>query len=136
MSVRKANQINSLSLSLSLAPGCPTTPPVSSSPRDCLRVLQWNAGGLRARSTKLLHFFCPIPSTLSVSRSPILTHLPLSGFLDSLLCNLIVPTPDLAFSLVMPRTVAAASSFLSGRAYPSRSFLPPLLLHLTPILII
>ena len=26
-------------------------------PSDCLRVLQWNAGGLRARSTELLHFF-------------------------------------------------------------------------------
>ena len=38
----------------SLAPGCPSTPPASSP--DSLRVLQWNAGGLRARSTELLHF--------------------------------------------------------------------------------
>ena len=39
----------------SLVPGCPSTPPASSPP-DSLRVLQWNAGGLRTRSTKLLHF--------------------------------------------------------------------------------
>ena len=33
-----------------------STPPASSPPPDSLRVLQWNAGGLRARSTELLHF--------------------------------------------------------------------------------
>ena len=38
------------------APGCFSLPPASSSPLDSLRALQWNAGGLRARSTKLLHF--------------------------------------------------------------------------------
>ena len=37
------------------APGCPSAPPATSPP-DSLRVLQWNAGGLRARSTELLHF--------------------------------------------------------------------------------
>ena len=37
----------------SLAPG---RPPASSPPPDSLKVLQWNAGGLRARSTELLHF--------------------------------------------------------------------------------
>ena len=40
----------------SLAPGYTSAPPASSPPRDSLRVLQWNAGGLRARSTELLHF--------------------------------------------------------------------------------
>ena len=40
----------------SLAPGFPSTPPAFSSPPDSLRVLQWNAGSLRARSTELLHF--------------------------------------------------------------------------------
>ena len=39
----------------SLAPSYPSTPPASSPPNS-LRVLQWNAGGLRARSTELLHF--------------------------------------------------------------------------------
>ena len=38
-----------------LAPGFPSAPPASPPP-DFLRVLQWNAGGLRARSTELLHF--------------------------------------------------------------------------------
>ena len=40
----------------SLAPGYTSASPASSPPPDSLRVLQWNAGGLRARSTKLLHF--------------------------------------------------------------------------------
>ena len=40
----------------SLAPDCLSAPPASSPP-DSLRALQWNAGGLRARSTELLHFF-------------------------------------------------------------------------------
>ena len=33
-------------------------------PPDPLRVLQWNAGGLRARSTELLHFFSTHPVDL------------------------------------------------------------------------
>ena len=40
----------------SLAPGYTSAPPASSPPPDSLRVLLWNAGGLRARSTELLHF--------------------------------------------------------------------------------
>ena len=67
-------------------------------------------------------FFRPILSTSSAFRNPILT--PLSGFLDSLLCVLIVPTPGLAFSLLIPRTLAAALSFSSGRAYLFLNFLP------------
>ena len=43
-------------------------------------------------------FSFSILSTLSASRNPISTYLPLSGFLDSLLCVLIVLTPGLAFS--------------------------------------
>ena len=80
-------------------------------------------------------FFCPILSTSCESRNPISTHLPLSRFLDSLLCVLIAPTPGLAFSLVMPCMLAAAASFLSGRAYPFLNFLPPLFLRLIPTLI-
>ena len=72
------------------------------------------------------NFFRPIQSTLSASRNPILTLLPLSGFLDCLLCVLIAPTPGLAFSLQMPRMPAATLSFLSGTAYPFLNFLPPL----------
>ena len=80
-------------------------------------------------------FYRPIQSILSASRNPILTHLPLSGFLDSLLCVLIAPTAGLAFSLLISRTPAAASSFSSGRAYLFLNFLPPLFLRLIPTLI-
>ena len=80
-------------------------------------------------------FYCSILSILSASRNPILTHRPLSGFLDFLLCALIAPTPGLAFSLLIPHTLAAALSFSSGRAYPFLNFLPPLFLRLIPTLI-
>ena len=45
----------------SLAPGCPSMPPL---PPNSLRVLQWNAGGLRDRSTELLHFLLSHPIDL------------------------------------------------------------------------
>ena len=48
----------------SLAPGRPSTPPGSSPPHKSLRVIQWNAGGLRARSTELLHFLSSYPVDL------------------------------------------------------------------------
>ena len=80
-------------------------------------------------------FSRPILSTLSVSRNPILSHLPLSGFLDSLLCVLITPTPSLAFSLLIPPTLAAALSLSSGSAYPFLNFLPPLFPRSIPTLI-
>ena len=80
-------------------------------------------------------FYHPIQLILSVSRNPISTLLPLSRFLDFLLCVLIAPTFGLAFSLLIPRTPAAASSFSSGRAYPFPNFLPPLFLRLIPTLI-
>ena len=96
----------------SLVPGCPSTPPL---PPESLRVLQWNAGGLRARSTKL-HFLSSHPVDLICIQESNLTRFPLSRFLDSLLCVLIASTLGLAFSLLMPRTLEAASSFSSGRA--------------------
>ena len=80
-------------------------------------------------------FYRPTALILSASRNPILTHLPLSEFLDSLLCVLITPTPVLAFSLLMPRTLAAALSFSSGRAYPFLNSLHPLFLRLISTLI-
>ena len=48
----------------SLAPGHFSMPPASSPPPDSLRVLQWNAGGFRARSTELLHFLSSHPVDL------------------------------------------------------------------------
>ena len=61
--------------------------------------------------------------TSSVFRNPTLTNLPLFRFQDSLLCDLITLTPSLEFFL---STLAVASSFSSGRDYPSLNFLPPL----------
>ena len=43
---------------------CSSAPPDSSPPPDSLRVFQWNAGGLRAMSTELLHFFSSLPVDL------------------------------------------------------------------------
>ena len=80
-------------------------------------------------------FFRPILSTLSAFRNPILNPLPLSGFLDSLLCVLIAPTPGLAFSPLIPRTLAAPLSLSSGRAYLFLNFLLPLFLRLILTLI-
>ena len=80
-------------------------------------------------------FYRPIQSILSASRNPILILLPLSGSQDFLFCVLIALTPGLAFSLLIPRTPAAASSFPSGRAYPFLNFLSPLFLRLISTLI-
>ena len=118
-----------------LVSGCPSTPPASSPPPDSLRVLQWNAGGLRARSTELLHFLSSHLVDLICDQEFNLNSSSSFGFLDSLLCVLITPTPGPAFSLVRPHTLAAASSFSSGRSYLSLNFLPPLFLCLTPTLI-
>ena len=51
---------------------------------------------------------------LYVSRNLTLAHLPLSGSLNSLLCDLITLTPDLAFFLLMIWTLAAGSLFILG----------------------
>ena len=50
--------------SLYLAPGFSSAPPASTPPPDSIRVLQWNAGGLRARSTKLVYFLSSHPVNL------------------------------------------------------------------------
>ena len=80
-------------------------------------------------------FFRLITLILLVFRNLNSNHLPLSGPLNSLLCDLIASTPGLKFSLVMSRTLAAVSSYSSGRAYLCRNFLSPLFLRLTPTLI-
>ena len=68
----------------------------------------------------------PILLISSVSRNLFLTHRPLSGSLDSLLSDLIAPTPGLEFFLLRTRALAAVSSFSSGRTYPFLNFLLPL----------
>ena len=95
-------------------------------------------GMLEIFEPEALNYFTfsrPILSTLSAFRNPILTPLPLSGFLDSLHCILIAPTSGLAFSLVMPHRLAAALFFSSGRAYLSLNSLLPLSLCLIPALV-
>ena len=121
--------------SLSLAPGFPSAPPASTPPLTLSRFFNEMLEVFEPGALNYFTFFRPILSTLSASRNPILTHLPLSEFLDSLLCALIASTPGLAFSLLMPCTLAAALPFSSGRAYLSLNFLPPLFLRLIPTLI-
>ena len=119
----------------SLAPGCISAPPASS-PR--LTLSGFFNRMLEVFESEALNYFTfsrPILSTLSAFRNPILTPLPLSGFLDSLLCVLIAPTPGLASSPLMPRTPAAELSFSSDRAYCFLNFLPPLSLRSIPTLI-
>ena len=102
---------------------------------NSLRVLQWNAGGLQARSTKLLHFISSHPVDLIYIQD---SNLNLSSFFripDSLLCNSMAPNHDLVYFLLMSQTLVAASSFSSSRTYSSLSFLPPLFLCLAPTLI-
>ena len=103
---------------------------------NSLTVLQWNAGDLRARSTKLLHFISFHPIHLIYIQESNLNLFPISGSLDSLLCIPMAPTPDLVFFLLMSQTLVAASSFSSSRVYSSLSFLLPLFLCLAPTLII
>ena len=93
----------------SLAPGYFSTPPLLP-----LTLSGFFNGMLEVSEPGALNYFIfyrPIQLILSASRNPILTHLPLSGFLDFLLCVLIALTPGLAFSLLIPRTTAVASSF-------------------------
>ena len=96
-----------------------------------LTLSRFFSGMLGVSEPETLSFY-----TLFLSRSLSLIYLPFSGSLDSLLCVLIAPTPGLVFSLLMPRTPAAALSYSSGRAYPSLKFLPSLFLRLTPTLIV
>ena len=103
---------------------------------NSLRVLQWNAGGLRARSTELLHFILSHPVDLICIREPNLNlsySFRIPGFLA--LRSDGTPTPHLVFFLLMSQTLAAASSFSSGRSYSSLSFLSLLFLRLTPTII-
>ena len=105
-------------------------------PPDSLMVLQWNAGGVsEPGALNFYTLFRLIPLTQLVSRNLTLIYLPLSGFLDSLLCNLIAPTPGVVFYLLMSHTLAAASSYSSDRVYPFLNFLPLFFLRLTTILI-
>ena len=98
-------------------------------PPDFLRVLQWNAAGLRARSTELLHFLSSHPVDLICIQESNLnssSSFRIPGF--SVLCSDRTHSRSGILSLLMPRMPVAALSFSSDRAYPFLNFLPPLFL--------
>ena len=119
----------------SLAPGHFSTPPASSPPPDSLRVLQWNAGGLRARSTELLQFLSSHPVDLICIQESNLNSS--SSFR--------IP----GFSALRSDRTHSRSGILSSDAshasggviifvrqvFPFLNFLPPLFLCLIPTLI-
>ena len=81
--------------------------------------LRFFSGMLEVSEPGVLNYYtlsCLIPVTVFVSMNPILTHLPLSRSLDSLLYDLTALTPSLAFFLAMTRTLTVASSFLSDKS--------------------
>ena len=95
-----------------LVPGCPSTSPASSSSLDSLRIFQWNAGGLQARGTELVHFLSSYPVDLiciQESNFNSSSSFRISGF-SALRSHR--THSGLAFSLMMPRMLVAASSFL------------------------
>ena len=121
----------------SLAPGRPSMPPASSLPPDSLRVLQWNAGGLRARSTELLHFLSSYPVDLICIQESNLnssSSFGIPGFSalrsDHTHSQSGILSPDATHA-----SGGVALSFLSGRAYPFLNFLPLLFLRSIPTLI-
>ena len=103
-------------------------------PLGPLRVLQWNAGGLRARSTELLHFNSSHPVDLICTQE---SNLNLSSFFQVPVFSSLRSDRthfQSGIFLLMPPALAAASLFLLGRAYGSLNFLPSLFLRLTPTL--
>ena len=68
---------------------------------NSLRVFRWNAGVSQPGALNCNTLFCLILFPLFVSKNLILINLPLFGFLDSLLCDLMAPTFDLVFFLLM-----------------------------------
>ena len=102
---------------------------------NSLRVLQWNAGGLRARSTELLHFVLSHPVDLICIQESNL-NLSFSFWIPRF--SALRSDGTHSRSDIFSTDVTDASSNViisSGRAYPSLSFLPSLFLRLTPTLI-
>ena len=115
----------------SLAPGSPSTPPALTLSRLFNGMLEvFEPGALN-----YFHFLSSHPVDLICIQESNLNSSSSFRIPDSLLCFLIAPTPGLAFSLLMPRMLAAALSFSSGTAYPFLNFPPRLFLHSIPTLI-
>ena len=106
--------------------GCFPIPPVFISPMTRSRFFNGMAEVFEPEALNFFTLSRVILCSLPVSRNPTSTNLPLSGSRDPLLCDLLPLTPGLTFFLPMTRTLAVVSSYLSGKAYPSLSFLPPL----------
>ena len=104
-------------------------------PPDSLRVLQWNAGGLRARSTELLHFLSSHPVDLICIQESNLnssSSFRIPGF------SVLRSDRTHSRSGILSSDASHASggvAFSSDRAYPFLNFLPPLFLGLIPTLI-
>ena len=104
-------------------------------PPDSLRVLQWNAGSLRARSTELLHFLLSHPVDLICIQESNLNSS--SSFRIPRFSALRSDGTHSRSGIHSRDTTHAscASSFSSGRAYLSLNFPHPLFLCLIPTLI-
>ena len=102
--------------------------PASFPSPDSLRVLQWNAGGLRARSTELLYFLPSHPVDLIGIQKPNLNSS--SSFRIPEFSALRSDRTHSQSGILPPDaiTLTAVSSFSSGKAYPFLNFLPPLFL--------
>ena len=97
------------------------------------RVLQWNAGGLRARSTELLHFLSSRPVDLICIQESNLNSS--SSFRIPGFSALRSDRTHSRSGILSQCTLPSALSFSSSRAYPFLNFLPPLFLHLIHTLI-
>ena len=101
---------------------------------DSLMVLQWNAGGLRARSTKLLYYISSHPVDLiciQESNLNLFSSFRITGF--SALRSDRSHSQSGIFSNVTDASRGVI--IFIGRAYPFLSFLPSLFLCLIPTLI-
>ena len=110
--------------------GCFSIPPASFFPLTLSGVFNGMLVVFKPETLNYHTLSCLILWTLYVFSNLTFTHFALSRFLNTLLSNLITPTPDLAFFLLMISILAVTSSFLLGRDYPSLNVLPPFF-HLT-----
>ena len=114
-----------------LACVCSFTPPVSSPP-DSLRVLQWKAGDLRARSTELHHFLSSHPVDLICIQESNLnssSSFRISGF------SALRSDRTHSRSGILSHDATHAVIIFVRQANLSLNFLPPLFLRLTLTLI-
>ena len=119
-----------------LAGSCPFTSPASFPPSDSFKILHWNAGGLKARSIKLLHFLSSHPVDLirfeeSNFNSSFSFQIPGFSTLQS------DRTHSRSGILSRDATHATGGVIIFVRQiYPFLNFLPSFSLLLTPTLIV